>query len=497
MGQNGPFQVRGYGSASRHYFSKDLEELNLQECALMAAIVNGPGIFNPFTKPEKALARRKLVLERMLTLKKIDQSEFDLALAAPLPTRPPASQTETAPYFVDAVLNQMALAKVDTESGLRVYTTLNRRAQFLATKAVEKGLERLEKDFKKIKEKKEKGNLLESCVISADPNSGYIQALVGGRGYKVSQFNRAIMGHRQVGSIMKPIVYLSALENVTNEGNPYTPLTIVEDKEFKYKYEGQKWTPKNYDKKFRGEVPLYVALKDSLNAATANVGVQVGLPSIIDVARRLGVDSKLLPVPAITLGAFELFPIEVLKAYTTISRQGSRVDLSFIRYVEDLEGNRVYTHDYKEEAAVSKETTTVLTGMMKQTLETGSGRFAKSYGFTHPAAGKTGTTSDMKDAWFAGFTPYHVAIVWLGYDNNESHGLTGASGALPIWAEYMKTFAGQFPAIDFPLPEGVIKATVPFTPPPQEEDKKTDWPETIELYFKSGTEPGAETDQEE
>ncbi|MDZ4661343.1 MAG: PBP1A family penicillin-binding protein [Pseudomonadota bacterium] len=497
MGQNGPFQIRGYGSAARHYFSKDLEELNLSECALMAAIVNGPGIFNPFTKPEKALARRKLVLERMVTLKKITQTEFSEALATKLPNRPPAIQTETAPYFVDAVMNQMVREKIDTEKGLRVYTTLNRRAQFLATSAAEKGLDKLERDFKKIKERKEKGNLLETCLISADPNSGYIQALVGGRGYKVSQFNRAIMGHRQVGSIMKPVVFLTALEGLTPEGNPYTPLTIIEDKEFNYRYEGQKWSPQNYDKKFRNNVPLYVALKDSLNAATANLGIQVGLPSVIDVARRLGVDSKLLPVPSITLGAFELFPIEVLKAYTTISRQGSKIDLSFIRHVEDLEGNKVYSHNYKEEPSVSREDATVLTGMMKQTLQTGSGRAAKYYGFTHPAAGKTGTTSDTKDAWFAGFTPYHVAIVWIGYDNNESHGLTGASGALPIWAEYMKNYAGQYPPIDFPLPDGVVNATVPFTPPPQDDGKKTEWPESIELYFKSGTEPGAELDQEE
>ncbi|MEQ1666772.1 MAG: penicillin-binding transpeptidase domain-containing protein, partial [Bdellovibrionales bacterium] len=314
---------------------------------------NGPGIFNPFTKPEKATTRRKLVLERMLTLKKINQNEFTEALAAPLPTRPPAIQTETAPYFVDAVMSQLAKEKIDTEKGLRVYTTLNRRAQYLATNAAENGLARLEKDFKKISALKEKGNLLETCLISADPNSGFIQALVGGRGYKVSQFNRAIMGHRQVGSIMKPIVYLTALEGITPEGNPYTPLTVIEDNEFNFRYEGQKWTPQNYDKKFRGDVPLYVGLKDSLNAATAHLGIQVGLPSIIDVARRLGIDSKLLPVPSITLGAFELFPIEVLRAYTTIARQGSKINVTFIRYVEDLEGNKVFTHDYKEEMTVS------------------------------------------------------------------------------------------------------------------------------------------------
>lgn len=490
MGQNGPFQVRGYGSAARHYFSKDLEELNLSECALMAAIVNGPGVYNPFTQIERAKTRRAKVLARMLELKKITAEEEKEANEFALPKRPPEVLTETAPYFVDAVMNQLQNLKLDTEKGLRVYTTLNRRAQQMATAAVATSLVRLEKDFKKVKQQKEKNNLLETCLISADPNSGFIQALVGGRGFKVSQFNRAISGHRQVGSIMKPLVYLSALESVTPQGNAYTPMTTIEDKYFQYKYEGQKWSPENYDKKFRGEIPMYVGLKDSLNSATAALGIQVGLSSIVDVARRLGIDSKLLPLPSITLGAFELYPIEVLRAYTTIARMGSKIDLSFIRTVEDLDGNLQYAHNYRETQTVATENMAVLVGMMKQTLETGSARFARLWGFNHPAAGKTGTTSDMRDSWFAGFTPYHVAIVWLGYDNNESHGLTGASGALPIWSEYMKNYAGNYPPIDFPLPSGVVSVEVP-APPISAEDaaKQKSWPEKINLFFKTGTEP--------
>ncbi len=491
LGQNGPFQIRGYGSAARHYFSKDLEELDLPECALMAAIVNSPGLFNPFTNPDRAKLRRSKVLARMRELKMIGEEEEKLAGAAVLPKKPPEVLTETAPYFVDAVLNQLQTLKIDSEKGLRVYTTLNRRAQQLATKSAARSLERIEKDFKKVREQKEKKNLLETCLISADPNSGFIQALVGGRGYKVSQFNRAISGHRQVGSIMKPLVYLAALENVTPEGNPYTPLTPVEDVKFTYKYEGQKWSPENYDKKYRGTIPMYRGLKDSLNAATASVGVSVGLSSVVDIARRLGIDSKLLPLPSITLGAFELYPIEVLRAYTTLARTGSKIDLSFIRTVEDLDGNLVYAHHYKEEMATAPENVAVLVGMMKQTLETGTARVAKLWGFHHPAAGKTGTTSDARDSWFAGFTPYHVAIVWLGYDNNEPHGLTGASGALPIWTDYMKNYATHFPAIDFPLPENTVRVKVPA--PPQEVDDEAkrdkDWPSEIDLVFKAGTEP--------
>ncbi len=492
MGQNGPFQVRGYGAAAHHYFSKELEELNLQECALLAAIVNGPGVYNPFTAAEKAKARRQKVLKRMSELAFINNAEADEADKTDLPKRPPEVLTETAPYFVDAVMNQMSKLKIDTEKGLRVYTTLNRRAQQNARKAVEAGLERLEKNYKRVKEQKAKNNLLETCLIAADPNSGFIQALVGGRGYKVSQFNRAISGHRQVGSIMKPLVYLSALESLTPEGNPYTPLTEIEDKIFTYKYEGQKWSPDNYDKKYRGTVPMFVALKDSLNAATAHLGIQIGLPAIVDVARRLGIDSKLLPLPSITLGAFELYPIEVLRAYTTLARQGSRIDLSFIRTVEDLQGNLLYAHHYTDETATSKENAAILVGMMKQTLQTGTGRYAKAYGFTHPAAGKTGTTSDTRDSWFAGFTPYHVAIVWVGYDNNEPHNLTGASGALPIWASYMRDYASGYPAIDFPIPDETINVDVPLPTYPEDKADNFEFPSSVTITFKRGTEPGSE-----
>jgi penicillin-binding protein 1B len=458
----------------------------------MAAIVNGPGIYNPFTQLEKAKTRRAKVLLRMRELNMIGEDDEKNAAKEDLPQKPPEVLTETAPYFVDAVLNQLQTLKIDSEKGLRVYTTLNRRAQQVATASVSKTLARLEKDFKKIKEQKEKNkNLLETCLISADPNSGFIQALVGGRGYKTSQFNRAISGHRQVGSIMKPLVYLAALENVTPEGNPYTPLTIVEDVKFTYKYEGQKWSPDNYDKKYRGQIPLYQGLKDSLNAATASVGVAIGLSSVVDVARRLGIESKLLPLPSITLGAFELYPIEVLRAYTTMARTGSKIDLSFIRTVEDLDANLVYAHHYKEETATAPENVGVLVGMMKQAFETGTARAARLWGFKHPAAGKTGTTSDYRDSWFAGFTPYHVAIAWIGYDNNEPHGLTGTSGALPIWTDYMKNYASHFPPIDFPLPENTVKVKVPAIPQEVTDEAKRDptWPTEIELVFKVGTEP--------
>lgn len=456
MGQNGVFQVRGFGSAAQHYFGTDLRDLNLPQCALLAAIVNGPGVFNPFTKPDKAQPRRNHVLDRMLELGFINPEQATTGKAAPLPNRPQRGLTEPAPYFVQTVRRQLKDKGIDESEGLRIYTTLNLRAQEAAYQAVRQGIERLESNNKLIAKLKAAGKNLEAVLLSSDPATGHVEALVGGRGFVRSPYNRAFDSHRQVGSVMKPFVFLTALEKNDENGQPYTPLTLIKDEAFTHKYQGQKWSPKNYDGKFNGLVPMYFALKESLNAATAALGLSVGLSDVVDVAKRMGIESKIEAFPALSLGAFELHPWEVLQAYGAIARFGEFTKLTFMIRVEDLGGSVLFKHEPEYEQVVAPETVAVLVGMMKQTLLTGTARAARLSGFVHPAAGKTGTTNDKKDAWFAGFTPLHAAVVWIGYDDNTSHQLTGASGAVPIWTQYMKTFATSLPPVDFAWPAGTV-----------------------------------------
>lgn len=455
MGQNGPFQVRGLAAASEHYFGKPIEDLNLEQCALLVGVLNNPGYFNPFTAPERAEKRRARVLDRMHELEYISAEQLAAAKAAPLPSKPHRSLTEPAPYFVQAVRQQINKYGIDESEGLRVYTTLNLRAQEAAHRAVREGLDRLESNYPQIKKIKEQGKSLEAALIAADPLTGAVEALVGGRGYLLTQFNRAVDSHRQVGSVMKPFVYLAALETLTPDGEPYTPLTIIPDRETTHRFEGQKWTPRNYEGSFNGDVPLYWALKESLNAATANLGVSVGLSNIIDISKRLGISSRVEPLPSLTLGAFELRPIEVLQAYSTLARLGENVPLTLIKRIEDLSGNQLFQYEVKPETVANPEAVAELVGIMKQIVEDGTGRGVRRLGFLAPAAGKTGTTNDKKDAWFAGFTPYHASVVWVGYDDNTSHNLTGATGAVPIWTSYMKSYASIFPPDDFPWPESV------------------------------------------
>ncbi len=483
MGQNGPFQVRGFAAASDHYFGKPLSDLNLEECALLSGLLNNPGKFNPFTGPENALKRRARVLEKMVEQKVISPEEGERAKNAALPQKPSRGMTEPAPYFVQTVRKDLAAREIEETDGLRVYTTLNLRAQEAAHQAIRQGLDKLESSTPLLKKLKAQGKSLEASLIAADPRTGAIQALVGGRGYLLTQFNRAVESHRQVGSVMKPFVYLTAFESATVDGKPYTPLTQINDRATTHKYQGQTWTPHNYEASYAGDVPIFWSLKESLNAATANLGMQVGLDNVIDTARRLGVVSKIEAFPSLTLGAFELTPIEVLQAYCGIAGLGKKTQLTLVHRVEGLGGNILYRYQPDPVAVVAPEPVAELVGVMKQTLINGTGRAARLAGFTHPAAGKTGTTNDKKDAWFAGFTPLHAAIVWVGYDDNTSHNLTGGSGAVPIWTAYMKSYASALPPVDFPWPETVER----FQVTPEEQlaagvpAKAADKLETIEL----------------
>jgi penicillin-binding protein 1B len=492
MGQNGPFEVRGFSAASQHYFGKPLKELNLPECALLAGILNGPGVYDPVKHPDKAIKRRTHVLERMAELSFIDSLKQTEANAYPLPTRPQRSLTEPAPYFVQAVRRDLEAQKISTEEGARIYTTLNLRAQEAAQQAVRQGLDKLETTNKSIMKIKAAGKSLEALLVSSDPETGGIQALVGGRGFVATQYNRATDSHRQVGSVMKPFVYLTAYEGLDPQGQSYNPFSLIADKATTHEFDGQSWTPKNYEGTYNGDVPMYYALKESLNAATVNLGMAVGVDNVIETAKRMGVTSKLQPYPSIFLGAFEISPLEVLEAYGTISRFGQKTPLTMISKVEDLNGKELFKMEPKHEQVASPDSVAELIGAMKQTINSGTGRGAKLAGFTNPAAGKTGTTNDQKDAWFAGFTPSHAAVVWVGYDDNTPHHLTGASGAVPIWTQYMKAYASSFAPTDFTWPEGTEVAT--FTPeqltaygvPEGDKRKEID---PVSLVFKKGQAP--------
>lgn len=447
LGQQGVFQVRGYGAAAEFYFAKEISDLNLQECALMAAIVNSPGTYNPFTKPENAKKRRGLVLSKMAELGHISKEEQEVADRSPLPTRKTREIFATAPYFIEAVQRQVTTLGLETDQAKRIFTSLDLHAQEFAQKAVQSHLQKLESNSPRIKKIAETKKIqLEGLLISSDLKTGLIRALVGGRSYRSTQYNRALDSKRQIGSTMKPLVYLTALKM---DPAQYHPLAPLEDRKFTHRYEGQKWSPDNYDKLSHGTIPLYYGLKESLNIATAKLGIDIGLENIITTARDIGVTSPLAPVPSLTLGAFEMQPIELFKVYTTLANLGESTSLSFIEYIENEGGEEIFSYSPYQHEVIDRESASVLVGMMKETIRSGTAQAVQKSHFPLQAAGKTGTTSDNKDTWFAAFTPHHLALVWTGFDSAQSTGLTGASGSVPIWLSYMSNYAVKFPNTDF------------------------------------------------
>lgn len=440
MGQEGPLQIRGYASASSYYFERPLKDISTSECALLAALVKSPGNYNPFLYPERAQKRRDLILEKMEELGMISKREKQVALGKKMPSKKESlSFYATIPYFVQALKKELKESSFKMKEGLKIYTSLDMEAQKNAQKAMRLGLKDLKERFKLDKNP----SPLQGSLLSVHIPSGSIKALIGGVGFKETQFNRVTMSQRQVGSTIKPFIYLEAFRQ------GLTPFDILEDGPLTHKEGDKIWQPKNYKDKYFGRVPLYFALKNSLNTATVRLALKLGLEKIIETLKKTGIKATFKPFPSLALGAFEVSSWDLTQGYLSLSRMGSFKELHAVLAIEDSRGATPL--ERKGEEVFSKENVALLLGLLKKTAESGTARAIKGWGFDAPMAAKTGTTNDMRDSWFVGMTPYLLTTTWVGYDDNASHGLSGASGALPLWAIYMKKH-NPYPLKDFSWP---------------------------------------------
>ena len=465
LGQRGPIAIRGVGSASRAYFGKEVHQLTTPEAALIAAIIRGPNLYSPAVNPDRAREHRNVVLAQMRDLKMITPDEFERARRAPVQVRSLVSAGQSAPYFVDHVrqeLEQRFDTGVARVRGVRIATTLDLSLQRFAEAAAARGLDRLESSLPK-EYRRDPGRRLQVAVLVVEPATGEIRALVGGRDYLASQFNRATSARRQPGSAFKPIVYLAALH--AGEGAPFfTAASRVEDLPITLESNGQPWSPRNSEDRYEGIVTVRQALEQSLNSATVRIAQTVGLPNVIAMARALGLQSQLAPVPAMALGAFEVTPLELARAYLPLANAGARpAAVSGIRSVQF--GDEEVTPSGGEEPVrvVSPAEAWLLTSLLKGVVTSGTGSAVRTSGLPDVVAGKTGTSNDGRDAWFVGYAPRLLALVWVGFDSGEPHGMSGARAALPIWVDFMKQALDAYPQSDFEVPPGISFSDVDVT----------------------------------
>jgi penicillin-binding protein 1B len=489
LGQRGSVAICGVQAAASYFFGRNIADLSLAESATLAGMIRSPGGYNPFSHPDRAVARRNLVLDAMLEAGTADRAAVAKAKAEPLRVASGGAGYAQAPYIVDVVrsqLGEMYSEQALAEEGLAIYTTVDSVAQARAELALAKGLDRLEKEIPQVRRQK-KIRSLQGCVIVTDPRNGAILALVGGRDYKDSQFNRAIQARRQPGSCFKPFVYLAGFEaGMEGAAGGLTPASVLDDSPYEIVSGGRTWSPENYDHEFVGPIPARAALEDSRNVPTARAAQEIGLKRIIETARRCGFAQDFSPLPSLALGAQEATPLEVATAFGTLATLGSRASPRIIREVVSRDGRKLDSREPEIRRSVAPTAAYLVDDILRGVLTRGTAASAWSLGFRGDAAGKTGTTDDTRDAWFVGFTPEVLSLVWVGYDDNAKTGLTGASGALPIWVDLMMHIRHRWEGSTFPEPPGVIRVEVD---PESGEAATWSCPERAEEIFAVGTEP--------
>jgi penicillin-binding protein 1B len=454
LGQRGSFAIHGVAEASRIFFGKDVANLSLSEAALIAGVIQSPASRSPFANPKRAVERRNIVLRAMRGEEFITEADTERAIHEPLQVLQRGVDNE-APYFVDMVSEQMntRFPGLTSQPGtVDVYTTLDLNLQRAALDALRTGLDKV--DALLAKRKRKSPEKAQGALLAVDPRTGEVLAMVGGRSYNQSQYNRVMDARRQPGSVFKPFVYLAAFEYAAQEGiTDLTPASMTSDEPEVFTFDDQVWEPKNYDD-YDGEITLRRALAMSRNLGTIHVGARIGFDKVSSLWKKVGVGQPPRSFPSITLGVFEITPAEVAQAYTIFMNDGSVRPLETIDHVQ--EGTRALRPPPPKLKRVARpDTTYLVTNMMRSVLNEGTGAPARAAGFSLDAAGKSGTTNDLRDAWFVGFTPELLTVVWVGFDDNQPVGLSGSQAALPIWTDFMKTATAGHASREFDVPSGI------------------------------------------
>ena len=487
LGQRGATAIHGVGEASRLYFGKSVRHLDVHESALIAAIIQSPNGLSPHRSRESATRRRDLVLRLMLEQGRLPASAYEQAVSSPLKVAAVTPEPREARFFLDALRRQLPEyydSGTLTTEGLEIYSTLDLRLQRVAAEAVRGGLADLEKGRPALAEGP---GTLQACLVALRPQTGEVLAMVGGRDYGSSQFDRCTQARRPAGSVFKPFVYVAALE--PREGGPRITLaSTISDDPLEVKTTSGVWKPRNFDRKFHGVVTVRTALERSYNVAAARLGQQVGAERIAQVAGRLGIETPLPRVPSLAIGAADVSPLEMARAYATLANRGLRPEIRTFEDVVDPRGGTAERQEIRFQRVLDEGTAFLATSLMQGVVDRGTARALRQAGIDGPIAGKTGTSDDERDAWFVGFTPELVVAVWVGFDQPRSLGLASSRVAVPIWARFVRTATGGHIRGRFVPPGDVTRVAVH---PDTGALALAGCPAQRAEYFLRGTEPSS------
>jgi penicillin-binding protein 1B len=488
LGGEGPFGITGIGEAAQVYFSKDVRQLNLVEAATLAGLIQRPAYLNPFRYPGRARDRRNVVLKRMRDNKYIGDAQYAQAIGAPLGLRADTAQLSESQYFVDIAAKEAARESDGIDKPTAVYTTLDLRLQRAAERSIADGMQLVDKQLA-ARGKSAPSTAPQVVLIAFDPHTGEVKALCGGRNYALSQLNR-VFAKRPPGSVFKPFVYTAALNTALRGGGTVlTPASLVDDSPTTFDDGNQTYSPANFKHEFMGQVTLRQAMAHSLNVAAVKVGQMAGFQNVVAIARQAGMNDDIRATPAVALGAYQVTPLEIARAYTIFANGGNLVQPAFIAEMRDSSGQTLYRQAPATKRVLDPRIAFLMVDMLQEVMRSGTAAGVRARGFRLPAAGKTGTSHD---GWFAGFTSELLCVVWVGFDDYTDLGLEGARSALPIWTEFMSEAARykQYGnAKPFQPPSGVIQVSVD---PQTGQLSGPGCPAGIPTYFVEGTQPQTE-----
>ena len=484
LGQAGSVSIYGVGEAAHRYFGKTLDELSIDEVALIVGLIKGPNTYSPVKNVELATERRNVVLRRLRDQGTLTEEAWTRAANQPVQVALAQDELTDAPYFVDYLLREVEEGTgMGMPEGARIYSTLDPRIQQLATQALQQGLVKLETTYPALKGAEPP---LQGAAVVLDAKTGHVLAMIGGRNYRMSQFNRAVQAHRSAGSLIKPFVYLAAFEAARDQGSTgLTPATLLADEPVTLESGTGPWSPQNYDRQYRGQVTVRTALEQSLNVPAVRVAHRTGITSFINMLRGFGIATPLADNLSVALGSSSVSLLDITSAYGGLANSGVVVrPIAVTNMVRDT-GETLWSPMLDRRQAASPQGAYLLTSLLKGVVDRGTGARARAFGVQGPVAGKTGTTDGYRDAWFVGYTPDIVIGVWVGFDDERPIKLTGSQAALPIWSELAIRLIPQDQP-DFEMPSGIVQREID---PKTGQLATSQCPEKTAEVFIAGTEP--------